>query len=549
MSMIEELRVYGFRILNDFAWHPKEGLNILVGANSAGKSTVMDAIELVTRGSIRGQNARYALSPDWFNMQQVEDFFDALNSPDKTPEIPHITIIATFSKDPRLARIMGCNGPDGAVASAPGIFITYRVPPALHSQFIEEAMRLSRLGGPPIIPTEYYECSWRVFQGDPIIRRPSEISCSRIDASPERHSRIIDSYAQNYVKTKLEDDEVREVSSKFRRVSVQIDQDILANITVNCSDQKNLGLQIDKSPRTDWTNSIVLHREGLPLSVLGSAEQTLTKCAISLENSANESILLAEEPECHLSHTSLKKLIKMLDDATGNKRQIFVTTHSPFVLNRLGLDNLSVMANGHSPHRITELSNETVRYFRRLSGYNTLRLVLAERSVLVEGPTDEMVFAWAFRKTHGCLPEERGIDVIECGTQHRRFLELAAALDKHNVVAVRDNDGKNPDHWRQKAEGFLSEHRQFVCGDLQGGPTIEPQMINANKTHLAELALAVKSPNASDVALKSYMLDNKTKWALELLDAAATKSDVLSVPPYIREAIDIIAPTMEGGNE
>ncbi len=549
ISMIEELKVYGFRILNDFAWHPKEGLNILVGANSAGKSTVMDAIELVTRGSIRGQNARYALSPDWFNMQQVEDFFDALNRPDKTPEIPHITIIATFSKDPRLARIMGCNGPDGAVASAPGIFITYRVPPALHSQFIEEAMRLSRLGGPPIIPTEYYECSWRVFQGDPIIRRPSEISCSRIDASPERHSRIIDSYAQNYVKTKLEDDEVREVSSKFRRVSVQIDQDILANITVNCSDQKNLGLQMDKSPRTDWTNSVVLHREGLPLSVLGSAEQTLTKCAISLENSANESILLAEEPECHLSHTSLKMLIKMLDDATGDKRQIFVTTHSPFVLNRLGLDNLSVMANGHSPHRITELSNETVRYFRRLSGYNTLRLVLAERSVLVEGPTDEMVFAWAFRKTHGCLPEERGIDVIECGIQHRRFLELAAALDKHNVVAVRDNDGKNPDHWRQKAEDFLSEHRQFVCGDLQGGPTIEPQMINANKEHLAELALAVKSPNASDVALKSYMLDNKTKWALELLDAAATKSDVLSVPPYIREAIDIIAPKAEGGNE
>lgn len=75
ISMIEELKVYGFRILNDFAWHPKEGLNILVGANSAGKSTVMDAIELVTRGSIRGQNARYALSPDWFNMQQVEDFF------------------------------------------------------------------------------------------------------------------------------------------------------------------------------------------------------------------------------------------------------------------------------------------------------------------------------------------------------------------------------------------------------------------------------------------------------------------------------------------
>ena len=73
--MIRELRVSGFRILKDFVWEPKEGLNILVGANSAGKSTVLDAIELVTRGSIRGQSARRSLSSDWFNKDIVDAFF------------------------------------------------------------------------------------------------------------------------------------------------------------------------------------------------------------------------------------------------------------------------------------------------------------------------------------------------------------------------------------------------------------------------------------------------------------------------------------------
>lgn len=71
-------------------------------------------------------------------------------------------------------------------------------------------------------------------------------------------------------------------------------------------------------------------------------------------------------------------------------------------------------------------------------------------------------------------------------------------------------------------------------------------MINANKKHLAELASVVKSPDASDYGLKCYMLDNKTKWALELLDAPAIESDTLSVPPYMQEAIDVIAPAMEG---
>ena len=543
--MIRELRVSGFRILKDFVWEPKEGLNILVGANSVGKSTVLDAIELVTRGSIRGQGARRSLSPDWFNKEIVDAFFQELGGPLEGANAPEIKIVAVFSEDQRLARITGANDPDKKFKDAPGIFITYAVPSNLLPQFLEECRSIKEAGGPFVLPTDYYDCSWQVFQGDPIVRRPEGVSCTRIDTVPEPRSRAVDAYAKSYVGEELDDDKMREVSSQFRRVSVQVDREILSHITVNCSGKGNLGLQMDRSPRTDWTNSIVLHRDGLPLYALGSAEQTLTKCAVSLENAASESILLLEEPECHLSYSWLNDLVGVIADAASEDRQIFVTTHSPFVLNRLGLDSLSVMAEGNSPSRIPDLNDDTVRYFKRLSGYDTLRIVLADKAVLVEGPTDELVFDWAFRKERGKLPHEKGIDVIECGTSHKRLLELAAALEKGGIAALRDNDGDDPDYWSGLAEPHLSDVRAFFCGVRGEGKTIEPQMIEANKDKLQTLASIVRRRGDSTDNLEEFMTNNKTEWALRLLEADRSVSEVLGIPSYILNAINFIDPAPE----
>ena len=543
--MICELRVSGFRILKDFVWEPKEGLNILVGANSAGKSTVLDAIELVTRGTIRGQSARRSLSPDWFNKDIVDDFFQKLDDPLEGVNVPEIKIVAVFSKDERLARITGANDPDKKFKNAPGIFITYAIPSNLRPQFLEECRSIKEAGGPFVLPTDYYDCSWHIFQGDPIVRRPEGVSCTRIDTVPEPRSRTVDAYAKSYVSEELDDDKMREVSSQFRRVSAQVDRDILAGITVNCSGRGNLGLQMDRSPRTDWTNSIVLHRNGLPLYALGSAEQTITKCSVSLENADSESILLLEEPECHLSYSRLNDLVGVIAGAASEDRQIFVTTHSPFVLNRLGLDSLSVMAEGNSPSRISDLKDDTVRYFKRLSGYDTLRIVLADRAVLVEGPTDELVFDWAFRKERGKLPHEAGIDVIECGTSHKRLLELASVLEKGGIAALRDNDGEDPGHWAELANPHLSNVRTFFCGASDMGRTIEPQMIAANRDKIQALASIVRRHGDSADELEKFMTNNKTEWALRLLEADRSESEVLDIPSYILDAINFIDPAPE----
>jgi predicted ATP-dependent endonuclease of OLD family len=102
---------------------------------------------------------------------------------------------------------------------------------------------------------------------------------------------------------------------------------------------------------------------------------------------------------------------------------VLVTTHSSFVLNKLGLDRL-VLLTPETTVRLTELPDETLEYFKKLSGYDTLRVVLAKRIILVEGPSDELIVQRAFSDKHGKLPLEADVDVI-----------IVRALPRHRPAA------------------------------------------------------------------------------------------------------------------
>lgn len=47
MAKIRFIRIENFRGLKSFEWHPNAGLNCIVGSGDSGKSTVIDAIDLV----------------------------------------------------------------------------------------------------------------------------------------------------------------------------------------------------------------------------------------------------------------------------------------------------------------------------------------------------------------------------------------------------------------------------------------------------------------------------------------------------------------------
>jgi putative ATP-dependent endonuclease of the OLD family len=80
--------------------------------------------------------------------------------------------------------------------------------------------------------------------------------------------------------------------------------------SINVSDKK-IELSVDVSTKTAWETSLLTYLDDVPFHNVGKGEQCLikTKLAISNQESKKANVLLLEEPENHLSHSNLNRLI------------------------------------------------------------------------------------------------------------------------------------------------------------------------------------------------------------------------------------------------
>jgi putative ATP-dependent endonuclease of OLD family len=248
-----------------------------------------------------------------------------------------------------------------------------------------------------------------------------------------------------------------------------------------------------------------------------------------MEKSTESHLFLIEEAENHLSFSNLNVLIKHISDRRAD-RQLLITTHSSFVMNKLGVESVLLFANGKTI-TLKSLKKETKDYFLKLPGYDTLRLILANRAILVEGPSDELIVQKAFLMKYGKTPLEMGVDVISVSSlAFRRFLDIAIVLDA-NVDVITDNDG-NIDRVRTKYADYAGVGAISVCYDEDElHPTLEPQLVKANGRELVNKILG-KSYESEEDLLK-HMRENKTECALKFFETLTP----WKVPGYIANAV------------
>lgn len=113
--------------------------------------------------------------------------------------------------------------------------------------------------------------------------------------------------------------------------------------------------------------------DSIPYSNAGRGLQCLLKTELALNNinTNKDKIILIEEPENHLSYSNMNNLSDIIQVNSNKKSsQIIISTHSSFVLNKWGIENLILLSNKKSS-KITNLSSETEKYFKAISGYDT----------------------------------------------------------------------------------------------------------------------------------------------------------------------------------
>lgn len=529
--MLTKIKIQGYRIHGNLTVEPNPNFNLIVGANESGKSTLIEAIALALTGRINGRSASEELNPHWFNIVVVEEFIHKRAS-GQPVGFPEILIELSFKDLPELQSLCGAINTYVPAHACPGV--TMRVAP--NPEYAAELEEWAK-DPIPLLPVEYYKCHWRSFADKEITSRPKILATAVIDSRTVRASSGIDYHLRQILADQLEPAERAEISLEYRRVKASMSHTALTAVNIRMSSvhatlhNQPIVLAMDQSSRTSWEGAVTPHVDNVPFSMSGQGQQSAIKISLAMNRHAGRAkYVMVEEPENHLTHTSLVTLLARIETLAGEQQQLFISTHSSFVLNRLGLDALVLMGKDVAA-KLTALNPETVSYFKRLPGYDTLRIVLAKKIVLVEGPSDEIVFERIFFDRYGKLPMQCGIDVLSMrGLSLARGLELCAALNKP-VAALRDNDGIDPIELRSSVDKWLKAgERELFIGEIAEGQTLEPQLIYHSTEALLREILGI-TPAAD---LLKWMTREKTEAALRIRGSAKK----IVPPPYMQAAVD-----------
>lgn len=543
--IIEKIHIKNFKCFRgDFILSLNQGINILVGNNEAGKSTILEAINLALTGLFQGKSVKHDLSQYMFNNSVLEEYISSLSTNEKQRP-PEILIEIYFQKE-AYPQFMG-NG-NSKQENACGISLRI----GFNEDFNAEYENLI-VQGLDTLPLEYYEVKWLSFARNYIIPRNIPLRCSFIDSSNSKTKNNSDIFLSRIIKNVLEENDIIAITQAFR----QLQENFKGHETISsindkmtaCCDlsKKNVQIGVDLSSRSAWEDYITTYLDYVPFSYVGKGEQVMIKTLLALTkevSSDKESIILIEEPENHLSYSNLNDLLLSINTHCGNK-QVIITTHSSYVANKLGLSHLILLAN-HKCLSLEELTEETVRYFRKLPGFDTLRMVLCKSSILVEGASDELIVQKAYMKLHNNrLPIQDGIDVISVNNlSFLKFLEIAHLLELKSVV-VTDNDG-NIDALNKKYANYISsssirivyeeniDRRTEINGESFNFNTLEPIVLKSNSLQI--LNKIFKKSYKREEELLLFMKKNKVECALKIFDY--DDSD-FTFPDYINKAVKI----------
>ena len=527
---IERVVIRNFKGLRATDLSFSKGLNILVGDNETGKSTVLEAINLALTKQLNRRDVGYDLHPFLFHQSVVQEFVQAVTDGSVVAPLK-IVIEVYFADIPELAEHKGTN--NSYNTDCPGVRLSIE----LDEKFTEEYQAyIADTDRVRTVPVEFFHVDWRNFADGSLSARSKPLQPALIDPGALTNTYAANRYVLELARDFLTKKQKVDLALSYRRLREVFQNDAnVAGINKELAQHqgvvsdRELSVALDMTARSSWETSVTPHLDDLPLTLVGKGEQTSVKIKLALEASEACEVLLIEEPETHLSPGNLNRLLAHISERVGDK-QLIVTTHSSFVLNKLGVD-ATIMFDGTTGVRLSDLSESTKRYFMKLPGHDTLRMVLAKRAILVEGPSDELIVQRTYNQRHGRMPLEDQVEVISVNSlAFKRFLDIAVLLNL-DVTVVTDNDG-DPEKVREKYADYEGQANVQVCysGD-PGLRTLEPNLVAENGRSAINAVLG--TDYTDNDALIAHMEGNKAETALRLFESP----EDLAVPEYIRDAV------------
>ena len=367
---------------------------------------------------------------------------------------------------------------------------------------------------PASFPFEYYAVKFFTFSGGPYAGFSRHVCHLKLDSARIDTDHAAQEYTRTLYNVNVAVSDRYPLENSWRQQKDRFQEQHLSAIN---QEIETCQFGIRSGMRAGLEASLDIMEDGVPIRDTGKGRQRFIKTEFALrrrEQHKKLDVLLLGEPENHLSHVNMKKLVSKL--AQERQMQLFVAIHSSHISSRLDLRDAILLGKGR-PVSLHELPEDTARFFMKAPNINVLEFALAQRVIHVEGHAEFILTDAFYRGLTGRVPEHDGVHIISIGgTSFRRYLELARLLE-NRIASVRDNDGDYQQNCVDRFAKILSPDIRMFSDENPDRSTFEIYLYQDN---VAICAQAFGSRRRW-LSVQDYMLANKAEAAFELLELNA----------------------------
>lgn len=519
MAHITKIKLHNFKRFQKFEVEFHETINLLIGDNEAGKSSVLTAIDLVVSGSTHKVQTLGLES--LFNIEAISEFFTGEKTIDRLPKL-FIEIYLNDSGNPDLN---GKNNSSGIPSD--GLRLVCEPREDL-SKEIKDVLEQGRDN----FPFEFYSIKFSTFADLSYTGYRKFLRHLLLDSTQINNEYANKEYIKAVYHSHANDTLISKQQNEYRRHKGDFRDKVLNELNDKMDDYQ---FSIRTGSKANLETDLTITEDSIPLEDRGKGRQCFIKTEFALQKKQDGGkeidVMLLEEPENHLSHSNMQRLIHSI--SSSDNKQLFISTHNNMICSRLNLRNaIFLNSNGVEPAKLSQLNTSTAKFFMKAPDNNVLELILSRKVLLVEGDAEYILMDEFFKKTTAVELKDSDVHIIAVGgTSFKRYIELAALLGI-KVASITDNDGSTKD-CAERYKDHISDIAAMFCDPDDGRSTFEIALYQDNKYSCDDLFGERLQKNS----VQEYMLKNKTDVAFKLLDK---KADDLIVPKYIQEAIEWI---------
>lgn len=280
--VIEKIKVKNYKIFKEKIIYLNENMNVFVGENDAGKSTILEIVNLITTGKINGYFIDRQITVNFFNYEVRNEYIKHITNGEyvETPEI----MIEAYCKKEENSEYRGANNTLGE--DCPGIAFYYKFNQdnaSIYKKKLSEGEILD-------IPLEFYKIEFIGFHGDSITSRCLPFKVATIDASKRDYNNLLNRFVSENMEQFLSNEDKVMLRAEYRKSIMSfntipniqaLNSKLKENVKLN---EKSISINLKDENVDNWKEKIEIAVDNIPIDNIGFGSRNSMKIELALQN-------------------------------------------------------------------------------------------------------------------------------------------------------------------------------------------------------------------------------------------------------------------------